>query len=173
MCRRNLPNQPTGLAALACAVALAACGSSAGPGGAGPGGSGAGGPLLAYAQCMRAHGLASFPDPSAGHGLVIPDGIDTAQPAFVSAQRACGKLAEAPAGGGQPPGSRTPQLLAIARCMRAHGQANFADPTSSPPPPSSGNAIGGPGAWLGLGTAQERQSPAYRRAAAACGATFP
>jgi hypothetical protein len=47
---------------------------------------------------------------------------------------------------------------------------NFADPTSSPPPPSSGNALGGDGWYLALGTAQERQAPRYKRAAVACGA---
>jgi hypothetical protein len=54
--------------------------------------------------------------------------------------------------------------------MRSHGVPDFADPTSSPPPPSSSNANGGNGWYLALGTAQERQSPTYKRAAAACGA---
>jgi hypothetical protein len=58
----------------------------------------------------------------------------------------------------------------MARCMRAHGVSSFADPTTSPPPPSSGNVVGGGGWYLALGTAQERQSPVYKRAAAACGA---
>ena len=64
--------------------------------------------------------------------------------------------------------SRRDQFLAVARCMRSHGVSTFPDPTHSPPPPSSGNAIGGNGWYLALGTAPERASPAYRRAAAAC-----
>jgi hypothetical protein len=168
MGHHDIPNLPAALTALACVAAIGACGSSTGPSGAG-----AGGPLLRYAQCMRAHGLASMPDPSPGRGLAIPNDIDTASPAFRSAQQACGKLVQPPAGQAQPPGSREPQLLALARCMRAHGVATFADPRSSPPPPSGGNAIGGNGAYLSLGTAQERRSPAYKRAAAACGAQFP
>ena len=52
--------------------------------------------------------------------------------------------------------------------MRKHGVPNFPDPASTPPPPSSGNVIGGNGWYLALGTAQQRQSPAYKRAAAIC-----
>jgi hypothetical protein len=119
---------------------------------------------------MRSHGVASFPDPGSAGGLVIPNDINTAAPAFKSAQGACAKLAGG--GGGQTTssGSRRAQLLTMAKCMRSHGVGNFADPASSPPPPSSGNAIGGNGWYLALGTAQERQAPSYKRAAAQCGA---
>jgi hypothetical protein len=155
------------LAAVICTAVIAACGSSQ-PAGTGAGG----GPLLVYAQCMRAHGVPNLPDPSAGGGLVIPNDINTESPAFLSAQHACGNLAQGggPAGSS---GSRKLELLALARCMRAHGVPDFADPTSSPPPPSGGNAIGGDGTYLSLGTAGERRSPTYKRAAAACRLTIP
>jgi hypothetical protein len=52
--------------------------------------------------------------------------------------------------------------------MRSHGVPNFPDPTSSPPPPSSGNVLGGNGSYLALGTPEDQQSPAYKRAATAC-----
>jgi hypothetical protein len=150
---------------LICAVLFVACGSSAGPQA-----DAGGGPLLRLAQCMRAHGVPNFPDPGATGGLAIPDSINTNAPAFRSAQQACAALA-GPSGGGQGAASesRKLQLLTLARCMRAHGVPNFGDPTRSPPPPSSGNAIGGNGWYLSLGTAEERGSPSYRRAEAACG----
>ncbi len=59
-------------------------------------------------------------------------------------------------------------LLGIVLAVRSHGVASFPDPTSSPPPPSSGNVLGLNGWYLALGTAQERQSPAYKQAAATC-----
>jgi hypothetical protein len=122
---------------------------------------------------MRAHGVPNFPDPSSSGGLVIPNNIDTNSPAFKSAQRACAQFG--------PPSSSRPglsesrklQFLAIARCMRAHGVPNFPDPTTAPPPPTSGTVIGGNGWYLALGTSQERQSPAYQRAAPTCGASMP
>jgi hypothetical protein len=50
--------------------------------------------LLKYAQCMRSHGIASFPDP-----IVNPNqigfslkGIDPASPQFERAQQACRSL---------------------------------------------------------------------------------
>lgn len=152
-------------AALICAAVVVGCGSSGVPQ------TGAsGGPLLRLAQCMRAHGIPNFPDPSSTGGLIIPNDINTDAPAFKSAQVACAKLAQSGGGQATSSGSRKAQLLALAKCMRSHGVPTFADPTSSPPPPSSGNAIGGNGWYLALGTAQERQSPSYKRAAAACGA---
>jgi hypothetical protein len=119
---------------------------------------------------MRAHGVPNFLDPSATGGLVVPNDINPASPAFVSAQRACGSLAQSKVGAGASE-SRRLQLLTLARCMRAHGVPAFSDPTSSPPPPSSGNVIGGDGdgVYLAVGTEQERQSPAYKRAAVVCG----
>ena len=49
----------------------------------------------ALAQCMRAHGVAGFPDPqiSGGHALMqIPSGTDPNSPQFPSAQAACQTL---------------------------------------------------------------------------------
>jgi hypothetical protein len=166
LCRFATRGLPGALAAGICAALIAGCGSSSKPSGA----SASGGPLLKYAQCMRAHGVPNFPDPKATGGLVIPNDISPESPAFKAAGQACASLARP--SGGQPSSSesRKLQLLAIAKCMRSHGVPSFADPTSSPPPPSSGNAMGGNGWFLALGTTQERQSPAYQRAAATCGA---
>ena len=162
---QNAPQLPAAFAAFVSAVVIAACGSSSltsGPAGARD-------PLLQYAQCIRAHGVPNFPDPRAHGGLAIPNDINPQSPAFKSSQQACARLAQPPAGQAESSESRKLELLALARCMRSHGVPNFPDPTNSPPPPSDGNALGGNGSYLALGTAQQRQSPEYKQAAAGCG----
>ena len=98
---------------------------------------------------------------------MIPNDINTQSPVFKSAEQACERFTQS---SNSPSASadRKLQLLAIAKCMRKHGVPNFPDPANTPPPPSSGNVIGGNGWYLALGTAQERLSPAYKHAAAAC-----
>ena len=51
--------------------------------------------LLKFAQCMRAHGVPDFPDPTVGSSGVgfNTAGIPTTSPQFLSAQRACQSLA--------------------------------------------------------------------------------
>jgi hypothetical protein len=64
------------------------------------------------------------------------------------------------------------RMLALARCMRAHGLPSFPDPTTSAPAPGRGFglAIGGGGSVLAVPQLMLR-SPAFERAATACG--FP
>src|SRR5215831_1040013 len=62
--------------------------------------------MLAYAQCMRAHGVPKFPDPKPGGALEIGKnaGVDPNSPEFKAAEQTCQKLvpgspiAEQPAG---------------------------------------------------------------------------
>jgi hypothetical protein len=160
--RISRPRTPI-LAVIAAAALLAGCGSAGGsPSSAGPD------PAVQYARCLRTHGLPSFPDPSPGQPPRIPSGVDTHAPAFLAAQQACATLLGSGRGAGSQAASHRAQLVELARCMRANGVPAFADPTSSPPLPSQGNALGAPGSWLSLGTSQERQSPAYKHAAAVC-----
>ena len=94
MIRARLPRPSlrVAVAVVSCAVVLAACGSSA------KSGSGSGSAIasaaIKYADCMRAHGVPNFPDPSsAGGGVQLSgSGIDTQSPAFGSGQSACQKL---------------------------------------------------------------------------------
>ena len=161
--RTRSPRRYAFVVLVVCATGISACGASRHAAKIGA----SGGPLLKYAQCMRAHGVTSFPDPSTTGGLAIPNDINTQSPVFRSAQQACARFMQS----SNSPGAsadRKRQLLAIARCMRKHGVPYFRDPASTPPPPSSGNVIGGDGGYLALGTEQQRQSPAYKRAAAAC-----
>ena len=165
--RHRLRSHGTALATLVCAAAIGACGSSGNPAGGGP----SGGPLLKLAECMRSHGVTGFPDPKATGGLVIPSNINPQSPVFVSAQRTCAKTDPSPAApGGMPSESERLEMLALAKCMRRHGLANFPDPTSKPPPPSDGNAIGGHGVFLSIGNPQ---SPTFKSAAAACRFRLP
>jgi hypothetical protein len=61
-----------GLATLTCTVAIAACGSSTKPSGTAASHQTSG---LAFAQCMRSHGLPNYPDPSqTGGGLAVGSG---------------------------------------------------------------------------------------------------
>jgi len=89
---------------------------------------------LAYARCMRSHGVADFPDPdSQGHFNAIPN-LNTS-PQFQAAQQACKDLLPNNGGmnttGGHLSAQQQAQLLRYARCMRAHGVENFPDPTST------------------------------------------
>ena len=47
--------------------------------------------MLKLATCMRAHGVAKFPDPGANGSLLISSssGIDPQSPEFQAAQKAC------------------------------------------------------------------------------------
>lgn len=55
---------------------------------------------LKYAQCMRAHGVPDFPDPSS-NGLTIPSSVDESSPRFEAAEKACEALLP---GANGPPG---------------------------------------------------------------------
>ena len=156
------------MAALA-VLALGGCGgSSAGHAG------GHADPALKMAQCMRGHGVPNFPDPSPGGGLVIPNGINANAPAFQSAQRACSKLLPAGGPGGKPSETARLAMLALARCIRAHGVPSFPDPTTSPPasPPPGHDALamGRGGLFLVVADAD---APAFRHAAAVCHFPLP
>jgi hypothetical protein len=96
--------------------------------------------LLAYASCMRSHGLPNFPDP-AGNGGIPKDDVIRAFRAVSNAQaqaasNQCARLL--PAGGSlsgqaaQPVPTQDRQYyLKAAACMRSHGISNFPDPVFS------------------------------------------
>jgi hypothetical protein len=159
-----------GFAALACAVAVCACGSSSKPGQSTPGRS----QFLAFSKCMRTHGLSNFPDPSPGGGIQINlgSGMNPFSPAFKAAQTACRKLL--PGGGpprpGPPSAQVTEQMLAISKCMRAHGVTGFPDPTTTPPSSAGGfsQALGRGGLFLVVPDTINSNSPAFKEAGVAC-----
>ena len=137
------------LAALACSAVVAACGGSGSHKTAskstpyGPKSS-----PYAVSRCMRANGVTNFPDPSQGSGGVgfpggltesstgelTVDGVSFSGPALKRAEKVCREFL--PGGAGPRPtltAQQKRQLLALARCMRAHGVPSFPDPGSSPP----------------------------------------
>jgi len=88
---------------------------------------------------MRTHGVPNFPDPvatpSGGYGFRMPLGpnrIDPHAPAYVAAQEACKSLApEWWTAGQQLSPAQQQRWLDWAKCIRAHGAPDFADPTFS------------------------------------------
>jgi hypothetical protein len=144
-----------GLAAATCVLALAACGSSSQPGRTGASVN----PQLAFAACMRSHGVPNFPDPGAGGGINIPNAL-TQSPAFQPAAQTCRSKLQPGRGphGGISENTRL-SLLHHAECMRAHGVPNYPDPNL----PSHGPYEFGPPP--GINT----NAPAFQHAASACG----
>jgi hypothetical protein len=135
---------------------------------------------LAFAGCMRAHGLPNFPDPQAGGGFLFHTGAgaDPSSPAFKAAQAKCKKYLPPGPGSGSPPSAKTlAHYLTVAQCMRRHGVPEFPDPrTTAPSDPRA--ALGGGGVIsdiegvIFLFPAKiDQQSLAFTRAAAAC--AFP
>lgn len=91
--------------------------------------------LLAFSQCMRTNGVASFPDPQhlvGGNVKLTIHGYGNPSPRFEAALNACSHLL--PSGGSQQSDQQTRTRLAdelsFARCMRSHGMANFPDPNA-------------------------------------------
>jgi hypothetical protein len=157
-------------AALVLVPVLAACGSSS----PGSGQSGNYAQAIAFAKCMRSHGVPNFPDPKAtgNGGLEIQasrragsgpslkvNGVAVAAPAFQAAQQACRSLLP---NGGHPPAPSASQrraMLQFAQCMRAHGLSGFPDPVFNG---------GGVGFRVGPGNGLDPNSPAFKSAQTAC-----
>ena len=88
---------------------------------------------LAYANCVRSHGVPDFPDPDGQGYFVIHGGpgsdLAPSSPAFRAAERICGPFASA---GRQVTATKENQeyqeSLKAATCMRANGVPNYPDP---------------------------------------------
>jgi hypothetical protein len=90
---------------------------------------------LAYAQCMRSHGVSNFPDPSSSGAAPKPAIVSALKAVGTSRSQTASTACEHVNGGG--PGTatgaeqgpaRTRVLLAFAQCLRHHGFVNFPDP---------------------------------------------
>ena len=159
------------VAVAAAGLGLAACGSS-GPGTASAGKAGNG---IAFARCMRAHGVQNFPDPStsgnggiqiqqsqrsgSGPSLKV-DGVSVSAPAFQAAMQSCRSYL--PNGGHPPPlsASRRAAMLRFSQCMRTHGVTGFPDPTFG--------AGGGVRIGFGPSSGINPSSPVFQSAQKAC-----
>jgi hypothetical protein len=116
---------------MACAAVLTACGG--GSSSTTAAGSSQYTKALAYAQCMRSHGVSSYPDPdSEGHFPPVQVGRNgVSQQAVQSAQNACRNLDPGGTQGSSGQLARLTQALDFSRCMRAHGVPDFPDPVAS------------------------------------------
>jgi len=131
MMNGSVPGRGRVLAALAVGAALLAAGC--GGGGAARSGSGSSGYQqdLAFAHCMRAHGVPDFPDPLPDGGFPRTGGADSLQSG--STMNACQHLLPPkPALNAAQQARVLAHDLMWARCMRAHGFPGFSDPSVRP-----------------------------------------
>ncbi|HWE33834.1 MAG TPA: hypothetical protein VG410_10140 [Solirubrobacteraceae bacterium] len=156
--------------------ALAACGSSNSNSASSGASRAAQG--IAFAKCMRSHGVPNFPDPSGGGGGGLEvqasdtgsgqsmkvDGVPVNAPAFQSAMRACQSYIPHKAPSGSQLAAIKKNAVRFSACMRSHGVPNFPDPQfRSGPGGGLGVRIGGPGSGL------DPKSPAFQAAQKQCG----
>jgi hypothetical protein len=124
--------------------------------------------LLSYAQCMRSHGIADFPDPTqSAHGVGIGQPANTKSPQYKAADTACKHFL--PNGGGPPSAAQiaavTARLLKYAQCVRKHGVPNFPDPSVQSNGQGLEIRIGGPGL--------DKNAPQLQAAQKACQSLLP
>jgi hypothetical protein len=125
-----------GLLAVTAGLALSAvaCSSSPSSSSAPASGSGAASEpatgMLAYAQCVRAHGVPNFPDPDANGQEPASTKNLASGPHFATANNACRHLV--PGGTSAQFAADTRQNVQFAQCVRAHGVPNFPDPATDP-----------------------------------------
>lgn len=120
---------------------------------------------LAYAQCIRAHGIPDYPDPNSQGQFIIPNGGSappSVSPAVENAATtACQKLLPPSMARGPSkasPGSNN-QALKFSECMRRHGEPTFPDPAAN------GSFTLPPG--------MNAESPQFQNAAKACQSLRP
>jgi hypothetical protein len=118
---------------------------------------------LAYAQCIRAHGVPDYPDPNSQGQFVIQNGssdFPTESPAVANAaSKACrslipASLAQGPSSGSTGQGSGSVNPLKFSECMRSHGVPNFPDPAAN--------------GQLTLPPGMNPESPQFQNASKAC-----
>jgi hypothetical protein len=162
------------LAALGCAVVIAACGSTKSSVKAA---SNQSAQLLTFSDCMRSHGVPSFPDPSGGGIHFGPgSGIDPSSPAFKAAQSACRRLLPGGGPGNQHPTAQEIDMARqISECMRQHAVTGFPDPTFTPPSSSAGHSLvlDLNGVVLDLPSSINPSSPVFVHAAKVCHFPLP
>jgi hypothetical protein len=116
---------------------------------------------LKFSQCMRAHGLPWFPDPSGGKlGVAVPKGFDSKK--MDAAQQACKQYMPDGGAAHKPNPEELELARKMAKCMRENGVPNFPDPS-----PDGGLAIDGNKLGTGPG------DPTFDKAEKACSKYVP
>ncbi len=138
--------------------------------------SGNGSPL-AYAQCMRAHGVPDFPDPNSQGGFALEGGpngdFNPNSSAFQQANDDCQRFTPTSGLGHGPSPAQVAQAqaqaLKLSQCMRSHGIADFPDPVF--------HSGGGGGISIsikaGPGSDLTPNSPTFQAAQSACQKLLP
>jgi hypothetical protein len=96
---------------------------------------------VAFAQCMRAHGVPSYPDPSSVSGPIDESQLGVSDTVYETARTTCDRLYPRPQSAGLTTAQQQQveaQLLKFAQCMRSHGLPSFPDPNPA-------STIWGPG----------------------------
>ena len=158
-------------AAVATALAITGCGHGGGPIASAQTGSQPGSGTVAFARCMRGHGVPQFPDPGGPapsgssassisiFGARLPATTDIQAPSFRSALDTCMKRFLAAHPRPKMSAAQKAGFLRFSQCMRAHGVPDFPDPRFS--------ATGSVG--LGPGPGTDPNSPAFQHAQRVCG----
>ena len=143
---------------------LAACSSASATASGGSSTSSAYAKALAYAQCIRAHGIPNYPDPNSKGQFVAQNGSNlpnVSSGVADAAAKACQKLQPpsmpGPQGGQQ--GGNTSQGLSFTACMRSHGEPNFPDPN--------------PNGSFTLPSGMNAESPQFQNAERHCQSLMP
>jgi hypothetical protein len=127
---------------------------------------------LAFARCIRSHGVPDFSDPKvSGHTVRMGSPSTVRSPAFQSAAHSCQRLLPKGPPGPEPPSPQVQaRMLEVSDCMRKHGITGFPDPTTSPPSSPAGNSaiVGSGGYYLAIPKSIDTSSSAFERAAAVC-----
>ena len=152
----------TGLLATACEGGSSPAASATGGSASASGGSTRVQAALAYARCMRSHGVPDFPYPDSNGNFHLGNSVSSQETA---ANQVCNHLLNV---GTQLNAAQMQhtlsQLVKYAQCIRAHGVPNFPDPQIT------NGGIGVPGGFTfdtsGLGLHQK--PPQYQAAARAC-----
>jgi hypothetical protein len=133
---------------------------------------------LAYARCMRAHGVTNFPDPNS-QGDFPPFQTHVSKQTSDAAQHACQYLLPSGGGGGGGAGTGKDQkkldfFLKVAQCMRRHGYPSYPDPTNpTNPSQGSGTRFRGTGINTKSPQFQTAETNCEKQSAKALGIGFP
>jgi hypothetical protein len=158
-----------GLAAAALLTTACSSSSSAGSGTASTTEAAAYRANIAFAQCMRSHGVPDFPDPQPGSNFAV-----SGAPVGAAAQTPSGKAYLTcqhllPNGQSSSSSSVSTQELAegvtLAQCLRSHGEPSFPDPTVN----NGGLSFD----FTGVNTAQFKAAVAACRSAVPAGVKLP
>jgi hypothetical protein len=90
--------------------------------------------FVAYARCMRSHGIPNFPDPGSQGTFPSLQALGVSKRTWARGDIVCKHLLPSGTGAGQETAQqirvRLAAGLSFARCMRGHGVTRFPDPTA-------------------------------------------